>query len=106
MTTRFLSNVFLCASARLAFRLSFNLFSFRLKPLPGHFSPHLAVFPHREERLEPPPHGSLPIPEVLEHGIREQSRQVADPPIASEVHYFEHDGPKYEHHAVAPRDEN
>src|SRR2546430_2523818 len=77
-----------------------------LKPFASHLSPHLPVLPHREERLEPPPHRPLAISEVLKGGIQEQARQVADAAVAAKADFLEHDRPQRQEHAVSPRDED
>src|SRR6059058_5970277 len=77
-----------------------------LKPFASHLSPHLPVLPHREERLEPPPHRPLAISVVLEGGIQEQERQVADAAVAAKADFLEHDRPQRQEHAVSPRDED
>src|SRR2546430_17604036 len=73
-----------------------------LKPFASHLSPHLPVLPHPEERLEPPPHRPLAISEVLEGGIQEHPRQVADAAVAAKPDSLEPGPPQRKAHAESP----
>src|SRR5439155_16980138 len=82
------------------------LLSCRFKALPGHLSPRLLLPEHRPERLQSPPHGPLPVAEVLERREQQQPGQIAEPPIPLEADLLEHHGPERQEHPVTPGHEH
>src|SRR5262245_15109746 len=73
------------------------------EPLAHHVSPAALSAQVLPERLQPEPHGHLPIAEVLEQGEPEHPQQVAEPAIAPEARLLEHDRPEREQRPVAER---